>query len=280
VDNPAAELKPLEAGNRSYGRCNLNIAAILKYTPEQAATSLRQTLSTKDRVDVRELAKGLGCRVASMQISASRTVQADLSPDSGRDLFYLRVDPEPAAGWGEVNRSSREETARHRLRFRVAHELGHTFFYRRQKGRGPRRLHRWSSREEEWCDEFARSLLVPTTVVATMPATARSVFSLQRRFDVSLEVAARALADAHKDATVALWYWPTGASEPQESLLRQWASCGAAELRHWRRSNVVAEALAGSESEGPLVSLSRPRRQLAATVRSGRRRRQVLLVAK
>jgi len=258
---------------RSCPACNINIAAILFYSPEQAASSLRERFSAGNgRVDVLELAKALGCRVSRTRISGTGTVEADLCPDIGRDLFYLRVDPKPAAGWEGVAPSAQETIARHRLRFRVGHELGHTFYYERQKGEGPRRAQRWSSGEEEWCDEFARSLLVPASVAETLPATADSVFRLQRRFDVSLEVAARSLARSHTQAKVALWFWPADAADPQESLLRQWVSCEAPALRRWRQSALISRALAEGGSEGPLERLS-------ATARCGRRRRQVVLVA-
>lgn len=252
----------------------------MRFSPEQAAASLRESLPAGNgRVDVVGLARALGCRVSSTQISATGAVQADLCPDASRDLFYLRVDPEPAGGWEGIAASSREAIARHRLRFRVGHELGHTFFYERRRGAGPRRAQRWSSGEEEWCDEFARALLVAPGAAAALPATADSVFRLQRRFDVSLEVAARALAGAHRSATVALWFWPADVEEPGESLLRQWVSCEAPELRKWRQSPVVARALADGESRGPLASLSQPSRRLAATARCGQRRRQVVVVA-
>jgi uncharacterized protein DUF955 len=266
--------------NRSCRTANLNIAAILIQSPEQAAASLRETLSPGgNRVDVVELAKTLGCRVSTVRISATGTVQADLCPDTSRNLFYLRVDPEPSGGWDEMPAASRKTIARHRLRFRVSHELGHTFFYERHRGEGPRRARRWSSREEEWCDEFARSLLVPATVARALPATAESVFRLQRRFDVSLEVAGRALANAHENAAVAIWFWPPDAEEPREALLHQWASCEMPALRRWRRSTVVEKALAEGVSSGQIASLSGSARQVAATARCGRQRRQIVVVA-
>jgi hypothetical protein len=134
--------------------------------------------------------------------------------------------------------------------------------------------------EEEWCDEFARWLLVPTAAAGAEPTTAASVFRLQRRFDVSLEVAARALAGVHEKATVAVWFWPADADEPREYLLRQWVSCDAADLRRWRESTMVAKALIDGESSGSLADFRRPSRQLAATARCGRRRRQVVVVAR
>lgn len=272
---------PLAEDLSSSVSASFNIAAILKLSPQQAAASLQKRLSTDSaRVDVLELAKALGCRVSTTRISAGGTVQADLCPDAGRDLFYLRVDPEPIGGWGEGSPSSRETIARHRLRFRISHELGHTFFYERSRGRGPRRAWRWSSREEEWCDEFARSLLVPATVAKTLPAAAHSVFRLQQRFDVSLEVAARALADAHREASVAVWFWLPGDDEPRESLLHQWASCETPAIRHWKRSTMVAKALAGGEATGRIASPSGSAREVPATARCGRKRRQVVVVAR
>ncbi len=241
---------------------------------------MRERLSAgNQRVDVLRLAEVLGCRVSSTRINKTGMVQADLCPDIGRDRFRLRVDPEPPGGWGETVGAARERLARHRLRFRVSHELGHTFFYERRKGKGPTRARRWTSNEEAWCDEFARSLLVPRTAAAALPATADSVFRLQGRFDVSLEVAARALADANRDASVALWFWPPDADRPRESLLYQWASRDAEELRRWRQSPVVTRALADGESAGRMTSLSVPTRKTAATARCAKRRRQVVVVA-
>jgi IrrE N-terminal-like domain len=258
----------------------MNIAAILFFSPEQAAASLRDELSAGNGpLDVLAMANALGCRVRSGGISPTKTVQADLYPDPRHDLFHLQVDPEPAEGWGEAAPSQRWATARHRLRFRVGHELGHTFFYERRKGQGPRRAWRWSSAEEEWCDEFARWLLVPASAARSLSATADSVFRLQRRFDISLEVAARALAGAHPETTVAVWFWPQGSAKSHESLLRQWASCEVPSLRHWRASPLVATALTEGEADGSLVALSRPARRLGATARCERLRRQVVVVA-
>lgn len=249
-------------------------------SPEQAAGGLREQLSARrGRVDVVALARRLGCRVSTTRISIGGTVQADLCPDARRDLFYLRVDPQPAGGWEGTAEKARETIARHRLRFRVSHELGHTFFYERRKGAGPRRACHWSSREEEWCDEFARELLVPASVARTLPPSAASVFRLQRRFDVSLEVAARALASAHEDAAVAIWFWLPNDEQPQESLLQQWATCDTETLRAWRGSALVERALVEGESSGLLPGLEGVAAGPSATASCDQRRRQVVVVA-
>jgi Zn-dependent peptidase ImmA (M78 family) len=98
-----------------------------------------------------------------------------------------------------------ENLRRHRVRFRVAHELAHTLFYWR-RGDRPQRHLLDSASQERFCDAFSRALLVPPAVVARMPVNARTIMDLQEIFDVSLEVAARSLATAHPGAFVGLWF--------------------------------------------------------------------------
>lgn len=117
----------------------------------------------------------------------------------------------------------RSQLRRQRARFRIGHELGHTFFYWRDREEPERHLID-SPAQERFCDAFARALLVPPQVASERPPTCATILDLQREFDVSLEVAARSVASGHPRAEVALWHWAVGA-RPQQ----QWAnhSCGA-----------------------------------------------------
>jgi hypothetical protein len=138
---------------------------------------------------------------------------------SGR--FRIVVDPTPAAGWGGLTDDQQAILARHRTRFRVAHELAHTFFYRTSGGRPTRLFPAGSDVEEQFADEFARSLLAPGPV---SQASAREILHLQAEWDVSLEVAARACAGAAPGPkAVGLWRWsidPGGS----ERVYAQWSS--------------------------------------------------------
>jgi IrrE N-terminal-like domain len=235
----------------------------------------------QDVVDVVALADGLGCKVSMPnQISKTRAVEADLRPFQSQDRFHVQVDPTPRRGWAETPASDRDVVARRRFRFRVCHELGHTFFFKRKPGSGPKRLCPWNASEEEWCDEFARALLIPHHAATQSPSTADSPFDLQGKFDVSLEVAARAFAATHPRAEVALWFWRAREDVVPSSLLRQWASVsGAPSLRRWREGGLVATALADGYAQGSLPDLRRGRRRLAATARRDETRRQVVAIA-
>lgn len=112
------------------------------------------------------------------------------------DRFRVFIDAEPPGGWNNVEEARRDELRRHRRRFRLGHEVAHTFFYDRS-GERPRALIQTSPRQERFCDDFARALLVPPEFAEAVPATAESAVGLHRRFDVSVELACRALAQAH-----------------------------------------------------------------------------------
>ena len=152
--------------------------------------------------------------------------EALIFPGPDRRLL-IRVDSRPNSPWGTDEEDLRQEIRRHRLRFRVAHEVAHSFFFERGV-RGARRLRRSSPLEEAFCDHFATSLLVPPTVVARVPPVADSALELHRHYDVSVEVAVRALARAHPEWDMVLGYWreeePTGPT----NLRLQWASTSLA----------------------------------------------------
>ena len=167
------------------------------------------------------------CRAARVRVikrdlgSVSGGAEAVLVPQP-KDRFHIWVDPTPRGGW-QIAPTLRVAVRRHRLRFRVAHEIAHTLFYRRNGGE-PDRLLGDSPQQERFADEFARALLVPPALVATIEASPQGVLDLQRLCDVSLEVALRALVASRLDVTAALTYWPV-ASGPDQARV-QWMSDG------------------------------------------------------
>jgi hypothetical protein len=230
-------------------------------------------------VDVDAMAKLLGCRVVQKQLSAGRTMEAELRPDADRDGFQLAVDPTPRGGWDETPAAARLRITRHRRRFRIAHELGHTLFFTRRRGCGPRRARPWAATEEDWCDEFARQLLVPSSAARLASPNARIVVELHQRYDVSIEVAARAVAAANRGVCTAVWFWPEDSAPSARTLLRQWCSVDTRSLRSWRDSEFVRAAMETGVTTGFLPSLHRPSKKLAASVLLDQHRRQLIVVA-
>jgi hypothetical protein len=157
-----------------------------------------------------------------------RLIETDLRVDHGgyRGLlqavlggFRICVDARPRGCTG----TTAQETLRRRARFVIAHEIGHSFFFDRRRPRPERLLPIGSVREEDFCNEFASALLVPPEVVETATATPSVVVSIAKEWDVSLEVAARAIADWHpRRPFIALGYWRRSPAE----LEIQWAGGG------------------------------------------------------
>jgi hypothetical protein len=261
-----------------------NIEAILLSTDaHRLAESLRtEFVGAKAASPLDRIAARLGCTIEEHELGAVEGgVQADLTPDAREDRFLIRVDPRPRRGWAFCSRHLRSEVRRRRRRFRVAHELGHTFFYSRTPGRQPQRRAPWTRLEEDFCDDFARALLIPSEAVARYYSpTAESVFAAQSRFDVSLEVAARAFASAWPGMEIAVWYWPEEQSAPApHALLRQWTTAAdAPSLGRWRGSVLVNRALRGGTARGFVQPLSRNQsRKQRATACSDHRLRQLIL---
>jgi len=189
---------------------------------------------------------GLVLEEATLHAAQGR-LEALLFPCAG-DRFRVVVDPEPRGGWDRVAPERRAELRRHRLRFRLAHEVGHTLFYDRSAPR-PRPLVGTSPTQEAFCDEFARALLIPPVYAATLAPTAISVVDLHARFDVSVELACRALSQAHRgqlDVTLAV----TGvSSRPTVQWTSRVDGVGewAAALRALRRRAVQAAGVTAIE---------------------------------
>jgi len=151
------------------------------------------------RFDVDAVCSRLGIDLDERRLGGRRGgAQALLIPHSSG--FSIEVDPEPGGDW-PVEAGLRRSLRRHRRRFLVCHELAHTLFYRPSED-GPRRLVFDSPRQEAFCDELARSLLVPEEIARSLPFRPASIVELQQRFDVSMEVAVRSAvtADGHRGA--------------------------------------------------------------------------------
>jgi hypothetical protein len=155
------------------------------------------------RFDVSRVCKRLGVDVSIVLLGVpDGGAQGFLLPQAdGR--FLIEVDAEPRSGWDTVSPRLRGSLKRHRERFLIAHELAHTLFYERS-AEGPRRLAFDSSHQEAFCDELARALLVPPDVARAAPFTPEGVIEIQRRFDVSMELALRGIVAA-RDEPGAAW---------------------------------------------------------------------------
>ena len=135
-------------------------------------------------------------------------------PDGG---FAITVDPYLANGISE-------ETARHRIRFRLAHEIGHSFFFDRERTPA-KRLDPPSAAEEGilsgLCLRPSRSA---PSVAAKTPLTASGLISLKKRYDVSLQVASFALAFSRPDLSVALLEWARAPTKPEKAMRVVWGA--------------------------------------------------------
>ena len=163
---------------------------------EALAWRLRASSGTgSGRVDVEALCRSAGCQVSLGSLrGANGGLQGLLIPTKpGR--FKMIVDGQPP-GLETTSAKLKAALLRHRRRFIMAHELGHTFFFSWRGARGYQH-HPPGPEQERFCDEFARALLVPPRLVARYQARADSVPAIQRRFDVSMEVAVRSLSASH-----------------------------------------------------------------------------------
>jgi hypothetical protein len=200
-------------------------------------------------------------------------IEATLTPQP-ENRFALSVDTEPRGGWDSVTPSLREDLARHRLRFRIAHEIGHSFFYDRV-GQRPRRTLAASEAQERWCDRFASALLMPPSAVAQRRATPRSVLSLQTHYDVSLHVAVRAFARVHHDRFAALLV-VRGRRPPHVRV--QWQKHHGAPAPRWWAGERLQRALTGGRRCG-VFDLEGPTGSRVAEWHALPRRQQIIVLA-
>ncbi len=143
-------------------------------------------------------------------IEACRLAQASVRLEAvtvaGRPRRAMLLPAEPGFTiflnpllWG---RNTARQWARRWARFVLAHELGHTFFYR--PGRRPTRTRRANAAEESFCHRFATSLLVPATVAEATPLTPGGLLGLSDRYEVPLSTAALAMLRLRPDVSI-LW---------------------------------------------------------------------------
>lgn len=168
--------------------------------------------------------------------------QALLIPKDG-DGFDISVDPTPPGGWGNIDPDLRRTLGRHRSRFLIAHELAHSFFFDRTPRERPQRRQPSDPLEERFCDEFARWFLLPIGMVRRQPATAESVFHLHRTFDVSVQLAARALTEVYKDQS-----WITIAIRRPTSGVDLWRLQWSSALSPLRTDEALERQLTGSSN--------------------------------
>lgn len=184
---------------------------------EYVAAQARQAVGfTSGRLSVRRVCEAAGVKVLCRPLAVGqRRHTAMLVPT--HDGFSVVVDP---LLW---ERAADATAARRRLRFVVAHELGHTVFYR--PGRPPSRIDPVDKREERFCHRFATALLLPAEAAREARLDPQGLYSLAASYDVSVRVAAWALVRALPHLTV---LWMTQAAHPvrgdSETMRVQWAA--------------------------------------------------------
>jgi hypothetical protein len=217
------------------------------------------------QTDVAALAAAAGVEIRETDLASVAGGSEALLIPLPRNGFRIAVDPTPRGGWDNRDSSSRRDVRRQRIRFRVAHELGHTLFYQRTPGELPWRNHGRSELEEAFCDRFARGLLIPDGAVRRCRRIS-GLLRIQHEHDVSLEVAVRALADI-QGLYAALFHWPAKGGGP----VVQWSNVAARpQLENWRSAVAsgarhMPDALALPAAEAALLG----RRRQALVIASG-----------
>ncbi len=199
--------------------------------------------------DLRSVCAAARAQVQTARLGgAARGQEAMLAPLPG-DRFGVSVDPTPPGGWQRIPIHLRKELKRHRLRFRIGHELGHTLFYSRG-GDEPQRHLFDSPAQEEFCDSFSRELLIPRLQARRAKPTPEGLLRLRAKCDVSLELAARAMSTVQPEVNIALWF-----EDPKEGMVIQWASSPSAD-------RCVPFSEGQPDDSSPSVRWLRLRRQL------------------
>jgi Zn-dependent peptidase ImmA (M78 family) len=183
---------------------------------EDLATTARDALA----VDNEALAIRSACRAARVSVIrralgvGARRHTAMLVPTTRG--FNAVVDSQL---W---DRAESGDAPRRHLRFVVAHELGHTFFYR--PGEPPSRSSAPDRLEERFCDHFATFLLVPPASARSAPLEPSGLYSLAHRYDVSKYVAAWAIARAWSVVSILMFGRSEHPRGGREAMRLQWGA--------------------------------------------------------
>lgn len=196
----------------------------------------------RDACDLHEVCRQGGFLPRRVDRDFSKTNHDALLIPRPDGQFSIVVDPIP-----KTETSLSVDIIRHRNRFRIAHEIGHSFFYDRSTS-PPRRLTRPSAEEEEFCDEFASALLIPRSVAKQRTADPASIFELQKLYDVSVEVAARSLARVSPDITIVGMLWKSHPSTGEGMRVVWSAGPAYLPLNVRLRSTVVDRAATTGEA--------------------------------
>ncbi len=159
--------------------------AVISLDPRDAATAVRGEFRMP--VDVVKVAHRLGASV-------------NFLPRDHNSMGHVRLGGQPTI-W--VRRQSDELGGAKRVRFTLAHEIGHIVLYRRL-GLIPTKQEYWA--HELWCHRFATGLLLPPDLVDdhwhSLGTAWKSFLDLPARLaeigDVSLDVPLHALVESHR----------------------------------------------------------------------------------
>lgn len=154
-----------------------------------AAWRLQAGVGPTDRLDVISMISKLGYQVEMTPLAADAgRLEASIVP-SRFSTFSIRVDDRltPTGAWeGSGSANSMAGACRAAVRFRAAHELGHTFFFERTE---PPMRHRDADQaEERFCDDFAACVLVaPGLAAMAVARDPAAVVALAVHHDAPIE---------------------------------------------------------------------------------------------
>jgi len=163
-----------------------------------------------------------GFRVKRIKFAKSQKDHQALLVPTADGSFEIIVDPSIRREEGNKTDAIIPDIELHRLRFRIAHEIGHSFFYNR-KVRPPKRLLDGSKEEELFCDHFASALLVPHSAIVKMPTRASTILKIRKLYSVSAEVAGRSLARINQEITVIGLLWRSNPRTGVEGMRVVWS---------------------------------------------------------
>ena len=181
-------------------------------TPAAQAAKLRQSEQGPDgQLDVLRLVRARGWHIERRRLSAANGgLQACLQPSKAHE-FSISVDddPSPMEEWEAIANPNRGDLRSALRNFRVAHELGHSFFYR--QGLPPSRDDRPSDHEEDYCDRFAAALLVPpNSAVKAYTKGPEAVLRLARRQGTLARVVLASASQCDSVRAIAGWVHQDG----------------------------------------------------------------------